>query len=162
MSWLKQGRPLRVDWLDQQYTGPGRLGLSSLPGRKDQGRSLPDDLAALKRQGVKHVVCLLTKNEFRAYGVDNLLEVYEQAGLAPRHLPIPDYGVCSPSEMAELVQSLAGDLAEGAGILVHCVGGLGRSGLVAACYLKSKGLGTEEAMAEVRRARSPLAIESAA
>ncbi len=161
MSWLKQRQPLRVDWLDRRHTGPGRLGLTSLPGRKDHGRSLPNDLAALKEQGVSHVACLLTENEFSAYGVDNLLDAYEQAGLATHQLPIPDYGVCSPLEMAKLVQSLACDLAEGAGVLIHCVGGLGRSGLVAACYLKSRGLGTEKAIAEVRQARSPLAIESA-
>jgi protein-tyrosine phosphatase len=44
--------------------------------------------------------------------------------------------------------------------MIHCVGGLGRSGAVAAGYLKYRGLSTDEAVAEVRRARSPEAIES--
>ncbi|HMU75943.1 MAG TPA: protein-tyrosine-phosphatase, partial [Elusimicrobiota bacterium] len=49
----------------------------------------------------------------------------------------------------------------GARVAVHCVGGLGRSGLVAACFLKSRGASTDEAIVEVRRVRSPRAVESA-
>lgn len=63
--------------------------------------------------------------------------------------------------MTELVQWIDAQLADGANVLIHCVGGLGRSGLVSACYLKSKGLSAVEAIAEVRRARSPRAIETA-
>ncbi len=158
---LKERGPLRVDWLDQQYTGIGRLGLTILPGRKDYSRSLPDDLATMKAQGVSHIVPLLTSDEFSAYGVDELLDAYQQAGFITRRLPILDQSVCSAAEMKELVQWLTDNLAEGANIMVHCVGGLGRSGLVAACYLISKGLNAEAAIEEIRRVRSPRAVESA-
>jgi protein-tyrosine phosphatase/nicotinamidase-related amidase len=157
---LKEQGPLRIDWLDRQHTGPGRLGLTLLPGRKDYGRSLAEDVQTLKVEGVSHVVCLLTKNEFNVYGVDDLLDAYQQAGLVARHLPILDQGVCSQAEMAGLVHWLDEQLADGAGVLVHCVGGLGRSGLVSACYLKSKGISAADAIAEVRRTRSPRAIET--
>jgi protein-tyrosine phosphatase len=153
---------LRVDWLDPRYTQPGRLGLTMLPGRRDLGRSLGADLAALKQQGVSHVACLITDDEFGGYGVEGLLEAYQEAGFAVRHLPIPDWGVCSPDEMREMTGWLATQLAGGAHVLLHCVGGLGRSGTVAACYLKTAGLTAEAAIAEVRRARSPLAVESPA
>ncbi len=159
-SRLKQRGPLRVDWLDQQYTGPGRLGLTILPGRKDYSRSLPDDLTAIKTQGVTHILPLLTDNEFGAYGVDDLLDVYDQTDFVIRHLPILDQSVCTPAEMTDIVTWLTDQLSQGANIMVHCVGGLGRSGLVAACYLTSKGLAAEDAIAEVRRVRSPRAIES--
>lgn len=159
---LKECGPLRVDWLDQRYTGVGRLGLTILPGRKDYSRSLPDDLAAMKAQGVSHVVPLLTDNEFSAYGIDDLLDAYKHAGFVTRRLPILDQSVCSPAAMRMLVQWLTDNLAEGANIMIHCVGGLGRSGLVAACYLTSKGLDAEAAIEEVRRVRSPRAVESAA
>ena len=152
--------PLRVDWLDPQYTQLGRLGLTMLPGRRDFGRSLEADLAALKQQGVSHVVCLITHDEFSAYGVGGLLLAYREAGFAVRHLPILDQGVCSPDEMDEMTHWLSAQLAQGAHVLLHCVGGLGRSGTVAACYLKTAGLTAEAAIAEVRRARSPLAVES--
>jgi len=38
---------------------------------------------------------------------------------------------------------------------------LGRSGIVAACYLTAAGLSAEDAIAEVRHTRSPYAIETA-
>jgi protein-tyrosine phosphatase len=49
----------------------------------------------------------------------------------------------------------------GGSVLVHCVGGLGRAGTVAACWLRSRGHGADDAIATVRRARSPRAIETA-
>jgi protein-tyrosine phosphatase len=153
--------PLRVDWIDRAYTRGGRLGMTLLPGRRDYGRSLTSDLEALRQAGVSHVVCLLTENEFSEYGVDNLLEAYREAGFIVQHLPILDQGVCSVEEMRGLLNWIRLNLIEGAGVLLQCVGGLGRSGTVAACYLETVGLSAEAAMAEVRRARSPRAIESA-
>ncbi len=157
---LKLRGPLRVDWLEQAYTGKGRLGVTILPGRKDYRRSLPDDIRALKKEGITHVVPLITKNEFNIYGVDRMLEVYQEAGFTINHLPILDQSVCSAAEMSKLMRWFDDELATGAKILLHCVGGLGRSGLVAACYLSSQGLDAAAAIAEVRRIRSPRAIET--
>jgi protein-tyrosine phosphatase len=159
---LKERGSLRIDWLNQQYTGEGRLGLTILPGRKDYGRSLPDDLAAMKAQGVSHVVPLLTDDEFSTYGIDDLLDAYQQTGFIVRRLPILDQSVCSLTEMRALMQWLTDNLVQGANIMIHCVGGLGRSGLVAACFLRAHGLKAETAIEEVRRTRSSRAIESAA
>jgi protein-tyrosine phosphatase/nicotinamidase-related amidase len=157
---LQRSGPLRVDWLAAQYTQAGKLGLTILPGRRDYQRELDADLASLKQQNVSHVVCLIAPNEFGRYGVDNLLQAYQEAGFSVHHRPIMDQRVCSLAEMRETVQWISGNLAQGANIMVHCVGGLGRSGTVAASYLKSQGLDTDAAIAEVRRARSPRAIET--
>jgi protein-tyrosine phosphatase/nicotinamidase-related amidase len=158
---LKQQGPLRIDWLEPQHTTPGRLGLTLLPGRKDYGRHLSEDIAGLKAQGVTHVVCLITDEEFITYGVEELLTAYQQAGFELHRLPIRDQGVCSSAEMADLIAWIQAALANGARIMLHCVGGLGRSGLVAGCYLKTQGLDAPTAIAEVRRVRSPRAIETA-
>jgi len=157
---LKERGPLRIDWVDHKYTGAGRLGLTILPGRKDYSRSMVDDLVELKAQGVTHVVTLLTPNEFVLYGVENILDDLKETGLESRHFPILNQSVCSFPEICELVEWLDDKLTRGASIMVHCVGGLGRSGLVVACYLVSKGLSADSAIEEVRRARSPRAIES--
>lgn len=159
---LKESGPLRIDWIAQQYTQPGKLGLTILPGRKDYNRSLPDDLAAMQAQSVTHVVPLITEDEFKIYGVDELLDTYQQAGFVVRHQPILDQSVCSSSEMRELMQWINQNLAKDAHIMIHCVGGLGRSGLVAACYLTTQGFSAEEAIKEVRHVRSSRAVESAA
>jgi protein-tyrosine phosphatase len=158
---LRRTGPLRVDWIDSAHTVSGRLGLTILPGRKDYGRSLAADLASLRAQHVTHIVCLITDDEFSEYGVDGLVLAYRDAGFAVRHLPIFDQSVCSQDEMREMTRWLKAQLQSGARVLLHCVGGLGRSGTVAACYLKAAGLTADAAIAEVRRARSPRAIETA-
>jgi len=158
---LKSRGPLRIDWIDEKFTTNGKIGMTLLPGRKDYGRNLKDDLKAMKKQGVTHVLTLLTHNEFGRYGVDDLLEEYKTAGFTSRYFPILNQGVSSISNMAEIVQWTTEILKEGGKIMLHCVGGLGRSGLVAASYLVTQGLSPQESIEEVRRARSPRAIESA-
>ncbi len=157
---LKERGPLRVDWLDKKLTGNRRVGVTLLPGRKDYNRSLDEDLVSLKDAGVTHIVTLVSPDELIDYGVENLRESYKQAGFENRYLGIKDQGVSSFQQMKGLVGWMAEAVDEGKSIMIHCVGGLGRSGLAAACYLAARGAGAAEAIAEVRRARSPRAIES--
>lgn len=151
---------LRVDWIDERHTGPGRLGLTLLPGRRDYGRNLDEDLEVLRSQSVGRILCLTTQEELHHYGVGDLLARYGQAGFGAHHVPILDQKVSSPEQMRELVAELRQLTQDGESVLLHCVGGLGRSGLVAGCYLRAAGLDADAAIAEVRRARSPRAIES--
>ncbi|HSH04729.1 MAG TPA: dual specificity protein phosphatase family protein [Anaerolineae bacterium] len=160
---LRQRGPLRVDWLSPELTNSGRIGLTLLPGRQDYGRRTPDDLQDLQTAGVTHIVPLITDDELLDYGVPDLITAYHNHGFTVRRLPILDQGVSSYEEMETLVDWLHAELTQGAHILLHCVGGLGRSGLVAACYLKEYSqLDTDAAIAAVRDARSPRAIESEA
>jgi protein-tyrosine phosphatase/nicotinamidase-related amidase/thiamine kinase-like enzyme len=152
--------PLRVDWLDKKFTGKGKIGMTLLPGRKDYGRVLHDDIIAMQQQGVTHVLTMLTHNEFGIYGVNDLLDQYKEGGLVSVYFPILNQGVSSIHGMIEIVQWMDTVLEEGGNIMLHCVGGLGRSGLVAACYLVLKGMDAQSAIGEVRKARSPRAIES--
>jgi protein-tyrosine phosphatase/nicotinamidase-related amidase len=157
---IQRRGPLRVDWLDREQAG-GHLGLTLLPGRKDLGRDLAADLEALGQQQVSHVLCLVAPDELEAFGVQDLLQRYEEAGIVVRHLPMVDQRACSREEMDDVAAWLQRALAEKGRVMVHCVGGLGRSGTVAACYLRRvRGLPAEEALAAVRRARSPRAVES--
>jgi protein-tyrosine phosphatase/nicotinamidase-related amidase len=157
---LKARGPLRVDWIDDRFSGPGRLGVTLLPGRRDHRRELDRDIVALKEAGTTHIVPLLTDAEMRHYGVADLITKYEEAGFTVRRMPILDQGVSSDEEMTDLVSWLAKRMDEGAHIVVHCVGGLGRAGLVAGSFLKSKGLDAGAAIAEVRRVRTARALES--
>jgi protein-tyrosine phosphatase len=158
---LQYGGPLSPAWIDRRYTGAGRLALSPLPGLPMVERSLPADLETLQRQGVQQVVCLLEDHEFAQWGVADLLAAYHNAGFSVRRDPIRDHSVGSIDAMRETVSWLSETLDGGGSVLVHCVGGLGRSGIVVACYLVAAGLSAEDAIAEVRRTRSPFAIETA-
>ena len=151
---------LRVDWLEPKFTHPGRIGLTLLPGRADRDRIMAEDLEVLKTFRITHMVPLITDRELTFYGVHNLLSEYASKGFKVIRLPILDGGIPNIEEMRTLVVRFSEICASGGRLVVHCVGGLGRSGTVAACFLKAKGMGTREAIAEVRRVRSPQAIEN--
>jgi protein-tyrosine phosphatase len=67
--------------------------------------------------------------------------------------------------MAEADQAVAWvreGLAANEGVVVHCMGGLGRTGVIAACVLVTLGRTAEDAIAEVRAARGPRCVENRA
>jgi len=78
------------------------------------------------------------------------------------HLPIVD--VSTPDKYFEQAWDTAGEtlrslLQNGSNVLVHCRGGLGRAGTVAARLLIEVGMEPETAIAKVRKVR-PGAIET--
>lgn len=153
---------LRVDFLADARIGPGRVGLTVLPGRRDWRRHLDEDLASLREQGIDAVVCLVPHEELERYGVPDLLRTYAGAGFESLHLPLLDQAGASAAALREAVAWIEAKVAAGRSVLVHCVGGLGRSGMVAAAYLRSRGAAANEALACVRAARGPRAVETAA
>ncbi len=157
---IKSGGQLRVDWIDHEIVGPGSLGLTILPGRKDYSRSIDDDIQQLKSAGVDIIIPLITDDEFHHFGVDELLEEYAENGFHVRRLPIMDQLVSSEQEMRELVIFMDEQISAGEKIMVHCVGGLGRSGMAAASFLKFKGLSADKAIEVIRQTRGPRAVES--
>lgn len=139
----------------------GSVGLTILPGRKDRVRDLDADLDELVRLGTTHLVTLVTSEELRTYGVEDLPERAVARGIAYRHLPLVDQRAGDAEGIRELVTWVR-DAARTGTITVHCLGGLGRSGLVAACALVDDGVPPDEAIATVRACRSPRAVETAA
>lgn len=151
---------LRVDWLPSKHTKPARLGLTILPGRADRERDLDQDLQSLKEQGVQAVVCLVPLDELERYGVKHLLQAYRDCGFSVLHAPVVDQKVCSPRELAEMINWIEEHLSNGQSVMVHCVGGLGRSGFALAGFLVSRGVDWEKAIQIVRESRSPRAVET--
>src|SRR5215475_6369851 len=60
---------LRVDWIESELVGAGKLGITPCPGRQDQGRDLGADLSRLRSEGATRLLCLLTDSELRWAGV---------------------------------------------------------------------------------------------
>lgn len=156
---LMNGR-LRVDWMNNELFPKGDIGLTILPGRKDYSRSSGEDLKQLKIEGIDTIIPLITDGEFSHYGVSDLLELYDKEGFKVKRLPIMDQMVSSEDEMYQIIDFIDDELNKDKKVLLHCVGGLGRSGLVAACYLKSKGMDGSAAIQEVRKVRGPRTVES--
>jgi protein-tyrosine phosphatase len=158
---------LRVDFLAPDSHGlPGRLGITIAPGKWRPGLDpasddlVRDDLTRLRDQyGAKVLVTLLEEFEMRRLGIPELLAVARRMRFRVLWFPIPDVTV--PADLpatVKLVGQVVDALAAGETVVVHCRGGLGRSGTIAACCLVAQGRGPREAIALVRAAR-PGAVE---
>lgn len=151
--------------------GAGFVGLTLCPGKRGSSlsgawweRDLAVDVAAIVAWGAGAVVTLIEKHEFALLGVEALPEAVRDAGMEWHHLPIGDVSV--PDERFErnwppVWCGLQARLMAGERVLVHCRGGLGRAGTVAALMLVECGEAPEHAIARVRAAR-PGAIETSA
>jgi protein-tyrosine phosphatase len=114
----------------------------------------------LKADGVTRVLPMVPEEELHRYGADELLAAYGSAGLEVHHLPVVDQKACSVEEMKAAVAWMEEGLQAGEKVVVHCVGGLGRSGMAAAALLKSRGADPDVAIETVREARSQRALET--
>lgn len=156
---VQRSGQLRVDWLEGG-PGPGKVGITLLPGRRDLGRDLERDLTALRGERVARIVCLVPVDELASYGVGDLMERYAARGLRVHHSPMMDQGISSLEQTRAAVRFIDDGVIAGENVVVHCAGGLGRSGMTAACWLVAHGLSATAAIDEVRRVRSPRAVET--
>lgn len=163
-TWLTErltsSTRLRVDWLADPVVADAKVGLTLMPGRRDRHRDLHQDLTALMQQGVDRVLCLVPQAELAHYGVPDLLDAYREKGFQVRHYPIRDQMGADPVGMQQALAFIDAGVVNGEGVLVHCVGGLGRAGMTASCWLVSRGLTADEAIDAVRETRGPRAVET--
>lgn len=170
------GRGPRVDWLLHPAAGtavpverepllqtPGRIALSACPGRPDLGGDVRSDLERMQAMGIRAVVTLVADREMEFYGVFNLRQAARATGLRSLFLPCVD---TQPPEDLPATYALCTEilrlLGEGQDVLIHCIGGWGRSGTLAACVLTHEGFEPQRAIELVRTARSPRCVESRA
>ncbi|MEZ0249326.1 MAG: dual specificity protein phosphatase family protein [Thermoproteus sp.] len=108
------------------------------------------DLDRLPGLGIKHVITLAEDWELREYGgwagPDEYKTELELRGIKWLHWPTPDGR--APSNLQALVRIVA-SLTRLGGVLVHCVGGIGRTPTTLSAYLVYKGLDAHEALRRV-------------
>jgi protein-tyrosine phosphatase len=125
-------------------------------------RDLQLDLARILDWGAGAVVTILEEHEFAMLGVPDLPAALQQSALTWIHLLIRDSDV--PDERfhqawPEARQQILDVLTGGKGVVIHCRGGLGRTGTIAAQLLVEQGTSPSEAIKQVRAAR-PGTIET--
>ena len=137
----------------------GRIGVSPLPGRYNE---LAEDVRAIAEWDAAIVLSLTEMAEMEEMGSGELGTLLHEQGICWKHLPIRDWGGLSgenarnwPSLSAEL----HGALNRGGGVLTHCRGGHGRSGMIALRLLVERGIEPETALQRVRHVR-PGAIQA--
>jgi len=158
---LEEDRRLRVDWIPLEGA-PGRLGLTILPGRGDRGRNLAEDIDRLAELGTDVVFNLVTDEELSRFGVGGIVSELEVRGIVTRRYPILDQKACDPETALSIAREILDACRAGSTVVVHCVGGIGRSGMIAACVEVLTGMDPGQAIATVRARRSPRALETSA
>jgi protein-tyrosine phosphatase len=157
--------PLRIDTITAPGM-PGLIGMTICPGKKGPSlhgglwnRDLKADMEFIRQTWRADVmVTLLEKHEFKMLGIEAMQE-FSSEKIKPMqwiHLEITDGGI--PDERFEqpwlqVRAQLISALANGERVLVHCRGGLGRTGLVVAKLLIETGVSPDEAIKSVRTAR---------
>lgn len=158
---IKKTQKLRIDFLNLDHKV--KIGITILPGRKDRNRLISEDIANIKEEGITHVLCLISEQEFHDYGVEDLKEAYSKAGLTVNYFPILDQSIPEKTMTLPVLDWMEKALNQKGILVIHCAGGLGRSGMMAALYLKHKmGFDAKEAIRIVREARTQRAIETRA
>lgn len=168
MKRTSTSHPLQIAALEVG-DGRGRIGVTFCPGKKDGNaltgawdRDLGLDLDAVKAWGAAALVTLIEAHEFRLLGVEALGEETTRRGLLWLHLPIKDVSTPGPGferQWSTEGPRLHGLLQAGRSVVVHCRGGLGRAGTIAARLLVESGWTPAKAIQTVRKVR-PGAIET--
>ena len=159
--------PLLIDTV--ATPGGGMIGMTFCPGKRQPNsasghwdRDLGLDLDQVRDWGAATVVTLMEDHELARYNVAGLGDAVRERGMTWRHLPIVDVSVPeAPFEQAWFAAGpdLRASLAVGGKVLLHCRGGLGRTGTIAARLLIELGVPAKEAIVRVREAR-PGTIET--
>ncbi|KAL0213901.1 hypothetical protein P9112_006085 [Eukaryota sp. TZLM1-RC] len=171
--------PLKIDYFDfhtisTKLPREWRLGLTELPGCQRSGytRCLNTDLATIQTHSFSHVIILLQKRELSKYNVHNLLSSYESINITPFLFEIEDGHPPSTHQLKEITSLIFTfnpnpnlNLNRNSNIkpLLHCQGGLGRTGVVVAALVLVLGEGrfsVDESIAKVREVRGPRAVQT--
>jgi ADP-ribosyl-[dinitrogen reductase] hydrolase len=170
MIRTSHSHPLNIASL--RVTGDaGLVGITFCPGKQQQNamsgtwmRDLSIDLDAVCAWNAAALVTLLEDHELGRLSVSNLGDEVRRRHIDWYHLPIRD--VSTPNADFERAWQQVGPqllarIRSGCNVLVHCKGGLGRAGTVAARLLVELGTEPAQAIRQVREVR-PGAIETAA
>lgn len=153
--------PLQVNWLPADLLEG--VGLTFAPGKKGRSnlgpyawdRDLATDLAALVREHrASTLVTLMETAELARQGIGDLLAQAREHGLDVIHFPIRD--VSAPREPAAidpLLDAIEARLASGQRVVIHCLGGIGRTGTIATCLLVRRGVALDDAIRIVQTTR---------
>jgi protein-tyrosine phosphatase len=130
--------------------GNGKVGLARCPGV--MGYDLQQEIREIKDSGASLLVSLLPDDDYyHACRPDEFIRALEEAGLEQLSHPIIDLGV--PEDLDAYVKdvvSIAERVKKGEKIVIHCLAGIGRTGMTAACVLVALGCGPARARELVR------------
>lgn len=158
-----EDEPLKVDFIYPEYLKPGTgsIGITIAPGANHEHgdviwqRNLKKDMLRLKTEIHADVlVCLVEDFELQNLKINRLPEIAQQLGIKLLRFPLVDATVPENLDtMRYIIKQIQQEFEAGKVVIIHCLAGLGRSGMVAACLLVERGLSGPEAIRHVRKFR---------
>lgn len=143
-------------WISE--LGVARLAIAARP---QGGDLLESEIRCFREEGVDVVVSALTFEEIEELGLTREPDYCGEHGITFKSFPIPDHAVPDSYQAVRiLVEGLSMDLLAGKGVLIHCLAGVGRSALLAACTLCVTGLSVNRALELISRARGLIVPET--
>ena len=137
--------------------GGRQRGICPMPGRTGD---YAGDLAVLLAWSPRLVVTLAETGELAARGAASLPADLAAAGVEWLQLPIPDFGT-PPRALRDSWPKVSARLCRADRMVVHCMGGCGRSGMILLRLMIEDGEAPDAALARLRAARS-CAVETKA
>jgi atypical dual specificity phosphatase len=107
-----------------------------------------EDLVSLKEQGIGALVRLVEPDE----GWVTVKEVND-VGLEDYNEPVRDFTAPTQAQIDKIITYIDSRLERGVPVGVSCNAGIGRTGVILACYLVHKGLTAKDAIELVRKKR---------
>jgi len=120
----------------------------------ERKRAILKFIDTLKRKEIRTVVVLLPSHEIKhLYGEINLLELYKNGGLEVIHFPLENFSVPDKIERFHACITVIVEKLHQHSILIHCIAGCGRTGMMAAGVLVKTGWNATDAIEKVRQSR---------
>ncbi|KEY57876.1 hypothetical protein SRDD_33560 [Serratia sp. DD3] len=124
------------------------------PGTK--GVSIIDSLKSLKEAGARAVITMMTMVELTEKQADTLPSLCAELRMDWYHFPVEDS--CAPGEpfaqaFAQQKAILLGLVESGATIVIHCHGGSGRTGMMAAILMLELGYAPVQVKTQIQLIR---------
>jgi protein-tyrosine phosphatase len=132
----------------------GKLIFTPCPGTKGVG--LTESLAQLRQAGADAVISMTPSDELARLEVVALPEAVAAAGMRWFHFPVEDDAAPGPAfeqAWADHRDAVLALVSQQGSIAIHCRGGSGRTGFMAALILREMGMDGAQADTQVLRLR---------
>ena len=131
----------------------GKLLLHSMPGLHESWNEFKEQA---KGNNIKQVFCLVTEEEIELRSPEYAFAIAKsKLPFQKTDFPIIDFGVPEDLHQFSMCVKNAADLLQAShAILVHCAGGIGRTGMFVSRLLQNLGLSKEDAVYRVAKVGS--------
>jgi protein-tyrosine phosphatase len=131
--------------------GKGFLAIMPKP---TTGEWIEEEFANISAFGVHQVVSLMELDEAADFDLQDESKLCRANGMRFISYPICDRGIpASLDDFSRFTYQLFREIESGTNTVVHCLAGIGRSGIVSGAVLVHSGMDVEDAFEQISRAR---------